>query len=189
MCLLSGLKTNRGDLPLLSITADRGVVLRVDVEKRDTSSADKKLYKRIVPGDIGYNTMRMWQGVSALSSLEGIISPAYTVCMPKADINGPFARHLFKYMPVVHQFFCHSQGLVDDTLNLKFSHFAEIKVYIPCVEEQYRIGEVLDAANCEILLLEQGRDAIKAQKQALMQKLLTGQVRVKVEDGDTADAL
>ena len=26
--------------------------------------------------DIGYNTMRMWQGVSALSELEGIVSPA-----------------------------------------------------------------------------------------------------------------
>lgn len=174
-------ETNRGDLPLLSITADRGVVSREDVEKRDTSSADKKMYKRIASGDIGYNTMRMWQGVSALSPMEGIISPAYTVCIPQVGILGPFAKHLLKFPPLVHQLFRHSQGLVDDTLNLKFPHFAKIEVNLPGVEEQRRIAEMLGTGDNEIELLSKRLDAIKLQKKALMQKLLTGQVRAKVE--------
>ena len=41
---------------------------------------------------------------------------------------------------------------------------------------------MLNAASREIDLLEQQCDAMKAQKQALMQKLLTGQVRVKGMD-------
>ena len=57
------------DLPLLSITSDRGVILRDEVERKDTSNTDKRKYKRILPGDIGYNTMRMWQGVSAVSNI------------------------------------------------------------------------------------------------------------------------
>ena len=102
-------ETGRGDLPLLSITADRGIVNRDDLEKKDTSNADKSKYLRIAPGDIGYNTMRMWQGVSALSDLEGIVSPAYTVCIPKAGkIDGRFAAYLFKYQPVVHDFWRYS---------------------------------------------------------------------------------
>ena len=72
-------ETNRTDLPLLSITGDRGVILQTESEKRDTSNDDKSKYKRIAKGDIGYNTMRMWQGRSALSGLEGIVSPAYTI--------------------------------------------------------------------------------------------------------------
>jgi type I restriction enzyme S subunit len=44
---------NRSDLPLLSITADRGIVPRHEVERKDSSSDDKRSYKRIAPGDIG----------------------------------------------------------------------------------------------------------------------------------------
>ncbi|MFO1422728.1 MAG: restriction endonuclease subunit S [Candidatus Competibacteraceae bacterium] len=175
-------ETNRTNLPLLSITADRGVVPRQEIERKDTSSENKSLYKRIAPGDIGYNTMRMWQGVSAMSSLEGIVSPAYTICIPRPAINAKFAAYLFKYPPVVHQFFRHSQGLVDDTLSLKFHHFAQIHVHVPSVEEQLRIVEVFQSADREIDLLRKKLDALKTQKKGLMQKLLTGQVRVKLPD-------
>lgn len=166
------------NLPLLSITADRGVIPRDEIDRRDSSSDDKGLYRRIVPGDIGYNTMRMWQGVSALSSLEGIVSPAYTVCTPTKDIHGPFAAYLFKYPPVVHLFRRYSQGLVDDTLNLKFHHFAQIRVALPPLDEQRRIAKVLSTADREIALLNRQLDLLKKQKRGLMAKLLTGEVRV-----------
>ena len=65
-------ETNRDDLPLLSITGDKGVIYQSDSDKRDISNDDKSKYKRIYPNDIGYNTMRMWQGRSALSELEGM---------------------------------------------------------------------------------------------------------------------
>ncbi len=105
-------------LQLLSITSNQGVIKRSVLNKKDTSAKDKSKYKRIVPGDIGYNTMRMWQGVSALSELEGIISPAYTICIPQSEVNGEFAKYLFKFKPMIHKFYRFSQGLVDDTRNL-----------------------------------------------------------------------
>ena len=82
-------KETNPDLPLLAITSERGVIPRDEVERKDTLNADKSKYKRIALGDIGYNTMRMWQGVSAVSTLEGIVSPAYTICTPK---NGHSSR-------------------------------------------------------------------------------------------------
>lgn len=171
----------RGDLPLLSITGDRGIVNRDDLVKKDTSNADKRKYLRIAPGDIGYNTMRMWQGVSALSDLEGIISPAYTVCIPKRDkIDGKFAAYLFKHQPVVHRFWSYSQGMVDDTLNLKFHNFAQVRVEIPPVEAQREIVTVLSGCDREIALLDDKLDCLREQKKGLMQKLLTGKIRVKV---------
>ena len=75
-------ESNCVDLPLLSVTRKSGVVLHGEANRKDSSAQDKSNYKRITPADIGYNTMRMWQGISALSNLEGIISPAYTVCTP-----------------------------------------------------------------------------------------------------------
>jgi type I restriction enzyme S subunit len=169
-------------LELLSITAKEGVVRRDSLDKRDTSSEDKSKYLRICPGDIGYNTMRMWQGVSGLSELEGIVSPAYTICTPTEEIDGKFASYLFKYLPVVHLFWRYSQGLVDDTLSLKFPHFAQIKVLIPPINEQRRIAAVFVTFDKEIRFLEKKLNALRRQKRGLMQKLLTGKIRVKTAD-------
>src|SRR4030042_1224779 len=52
----------RADLPLLSITADQGVIPRDQLERRDTSNDAKSAYLRVAPGDIGYTNMRMGQG-------------------------------------------------------------------------------------------------------------------------------
>jgi len=173
-------ETGRSDLPLLSITSKDGIVPRDSVERRDTSTEDKSKYLRICKGDIGYNTMRMWQGVSAVSSMEGIVSPAYTICIPSEHVNKHFIGHLFKYPQMIHLFSRYSQGLVDDTLSLKFDAFSKIEVIIPPVDEQKRIAEVLDACDQELALLNRKLELLKKQKQGLMQQLLTGKVRVKL---------
>lgn len=172
-------EVNCEHLPLLAITGSRGVILATEIVRKDSSSTDKSRYKRIAPGDIGYNTMRMWQGVSAVSGLEGIVSPAYTICIPKETVDVSFMGCFFKFSPVVNLFRRFSQGLVNDTLNLKFHHFAQIKVIIPCLDEQQAISKVLRIADDEIKKLENKLAALEKQKRGLMQKLLTGEVRVK----------
>jgi type I restriction enzyme S subunit len=173
-------ENNRNDLPLLSITREEGVVPRNGLERKDTSSEDKSKYLRICPGDIGYNTMRMWQGVSALSRHEGIVSPAYTVCIPGPEIDGRFASYLFKLPEVIHLFYRYSQGLTSDTWNLKFHHFAAIRVRIPEPEEQIAIASILSILDEGLALLKLQREALTQQKRGLMQKLLTGEWRLLV---------
>jgi type I restriction enzyme S subunit len=173
-------ETSRGDLLLLSIAREEGVVPRGDMARKDSSNEDKTKYLRICPGDIGYNTMRMWQGVSALSRYDGIVSPAYTVCIPGSEIDGKFASYLFKLPEVINLFYRHSQGLTSDTWNLKFHHFAEIRVRIPEVVEQVVIARVLALVDEELAILQKQRKVIIEQKRGLMQKLLTGQWRMKV---------
>lgn len=173
-------ETGYNNLPLLSITREEGVINREKVGRKDTSTKDKSKYLRLCPGDIGYNTMRMWQGVSALSSLKGIVSPAYTICTPKNGVDGQFMAFLFKLPQVIHLFYRYSQGLTSDTWNLKFRHFRKIKVTIPAIEEQKAIAKALHTCDEEINLLRKQLDAYKKQKRGLMQKLLTGQWRVKI---------
>ncbi len=171
----------RDDLPLLSITADDGVVYQEDTGRKNTSNEDKSKYRRICVNDIGYNTMRMWQGRSSLSNREGIVSPAYTIVTPNSKIEPLFAAYLFKFPELVHVFYRHSQGLVSDTWNLKFSHFKKISWIIPIVEEQQKIASVLSAADQEITILQRKLDCLKQEKKALMQALLTGKRRVVLE--------
>ena len=171
---------NNDNLPLLSITGEKGIIYQSDSEKRDISNGNKSKYKRICPNDIGYNTMRMWQGRSALSKFEGIVSPAYTVVSPKNNINVLFMSMLIKQPRVIYDFWTHSQGLVNDTLNCKFKDFKKVKVIIPIKEEQDSITEILTEANNEINLAKQKLESFRQQKKGLMQVLLTGKKRVKL---------
>lgn len=172
-------ETNRTDLPLLSITGDRGVILQTESEKRDTSNDDKSKYKRIAKGDIGYNTMRMWQGRSALSGLEGIVSPAYTIVVPNTDVDGYYMSVLFKQPRLIYDFWTHSQGLVGDTLNCKYRDFGQVHICCPPLAEQKAITEVLTAADREIELAKEKLERLRRQKRGLMQQLLTGKKRMK----------
>jgi type I restriction enzyme S subunit len=171
------------NLDLLSI-GSLGVYPQSQSDKRDISNTDKSKYKRICPGDIGYNTMRMWQGRSALSSMEGIVSPAYTIVTPKHQQHSEFYGYLFKLPSVVNKFFRNSQGLVEDTLNCKFKDLAIVKVEVPQYNEQVAIAQVIQQGTDEVKLYEQKLAALQQQKKGLMQKLLTGEVRVKLSEQD-----
>lgn len=174
-------ETKCENLELLAITGSQGVVPRSQLDLKDNSSEDKSKYLRICVGDIGYNTMRMWQGVSAYSNYEGIVSPAYTILKPKGIINAKYFAYLFKMPEVIFLFYRFSQGLVDDTRNLKYENFKKISVVFPAdVEEQKAIVAVLEKSDEELDLLRRSIEQEKRKKKALMQLLLTGIVRVNV---------
>lgn len=62
----------------------------------------------------------------------------------------------------------------NDVSNLKIPH--------PSIEEQRQIAEILQTCDEEIHQLEQQLEAYQHQKKGLMQKLLTGEIRVKTEE-------
>ena len=173
------IETNCQDLELLSVTGTNGVVPRSTIETKDNSSEDKSKYLKICKGDIGYNTMRMWQGVSALSEYEGIVSPAYTVLIPSPEISAKYFSYLFKMHAVIFLFYRFSQGIVDDTRSLKYHEFAKLHLNVPKdKKEQEAIAEILTVADQEIVILQKELEQEKQKKKALMQLLLTGIVRV-----------
>jgi type I restriction enzyme, S subunit len=169
------------NLPLLSITSEDGVVYQDATGRKDTSNADKSKYKRICPGDIGYNTMRMWQGRSSLSDKDGVVSPAYTILASREDADSLFFSYLFKLPEMIHVFYRHSQGLVSDTWNLKYNHFRKIVWRVPPKAEQSAIAKILLASDFEIDALKLRIDYLKQEKKALMQQLLTGKRRVQLD--------
>ena len=55
-----------------------------------------------------------------------------------------------------------------------------IEFRLPCLQEQYRIGEYLTQLDHLITLHQRKLEEMKKQKKALMQLLLTGIVRVRL---------
>ena len=72
-----------------------------------------------------------------------------------------------------------AQGITIVHLYAEF--LKSMKVFVPIdTNEQKAIADVLSTADDEINLLNQKLEALKEQKKGLMQQLLTGQIRVKV---------
>lgn len=158
-------------LPLLSLTDKDGIIPQEETNRKNNSSADKSKYLRVFPEDVAYNTMRMWEGRSAYVNIEGLVSPAYTVCKPTKDTNGLFFSYYFKNHQLIHQFHKYSQGLVKDTLNLKYGVFSKIEVLVPLPDEQKKIADCLSSIDDLIVTQLRKLETLKTHKKGLMQQL------------------
>lgn len=156
---------------LISVTINSGVVKASELDRKDNSSNDKSNYKKVEVGDIAYNSMRMWQGASGYSSYDGILSPAYTVIIPKEGIDSKFFAYDFKRYDMIQTFKRNSQGLTSDTWNLKFPTLKSVKVMVPCMEEQTKISNFFERLDTTIALHQRELDSLKEMKKTLLQKM------------------
>ena len=88
-------------------------------------------------------------------------------------------KFLFYYLHQNRDYF-YSQAVGSTVKSLRLPIFQKMKIKLPSLPEQQKIAEVLNLADKEINHLKNELEELKQQKKALMQKLLTGQVRVKV---------
>jgi len=140
-------RTERGrpGLPTISVTMNDGIMDREDMDRRIDSALTPEEHLLAKTGDLAYNMMRMWQGVSGLVPQDSLVSPAYVVVTPGPNIDAGFAAHFFKLPETIRLFRRYSQGLTDDRLRLYFDQFAEIPVTIPKkISDQKRIARLLD---------------------------------------------
>ena len=162
-------RSQRGasDMELLSVTMNDGVKPRSEIEGKDNSSEDKSNYKIVRKGDMVYNSMRMWQGANGISSCDGIVSPAYTVLMPKQEINNGYFAALFKSVTLINEFRKNSQGMTSDTWNLKYPQIETIKVQIPSVSEQDKVSELFSVLDERIATQAQLVESLKKYKRGV----------------------
>lgn len=163
---------NNVDGEMLSVTMNNGIIKAAENGRFDNSNSDKSKYKVVKVGDIAYNSMRMWQGASGCSQYEGIVSPAYTVVVPNANIHSLFFAYLFKTIPMINLFRLHSQGLTKDTWNLKYPAFSIIEVSYPeSKSEQQAIASYFTSLDRQISLQSQRLEKLKQIKSACLDKM------------------
>ena len=160
-------------MELLSVTMNDGVMPRSEIEGKDNSSEDKSNYKVVLTGDMVYNSMRMWQGANGISPCDGIVSPAYTVLMPKIPISNGYFAALFKSPNLINEFRKNSQGMTSDTWNLKYPQIETIKVSIPALSEQERIADMLGTLERRITKQAQLVDSLKKYKRGVVHEFLS----------------
>ncbi|PKO11856.1 MAG: hypothetical protein CVU39_27050 [Chloroflexi bacterium HGW-Chloroflexi-10] len=134
--------------------------------------------------DLIVNITFAWEGAIALVGPDGdgaLVShrfPTYVFDTSK------MLPEYFKHLMVTDRFFYElvliSPGGAGRNRVMNKGDFLKITVTIPGVEEQKKIASVLGGMDEQIALLKKYLEKLKEQKKGLMQKLLTGEIRVKV---------
>ena len=157
---------------MISVTIGAGIKKFSELGRHDNSNDDKSKYKKVVIGDIAYNSMRMWQGASGYSPYNGIVSPAYTVITPLAGVDSKFFAYMFKREDMIHTFQVRSQGITSDNWNLKFPALSEIEVTLPVdTNEQKAISAYLTALDNLITLHQRKLNLLQNVKKAMLDKM------------------
>lgn len=114
-----------------------------------------------------------------------LVSNAYAILVPHdpTELHLPFFNYVSQQPRLYHLAHRCSYGVAIEKLFFRLDWFLRESIRIPpTLAEQQKIAAVLTAADREIDLLEQQLAALREQKKGLMQKLLTGKVRVKMPD-------
>lgn len=99
-------------------------------------------------------------------------------------INVLFFWFLLNSKPFRTEVFNRSQGGTQIYVN--FGALKSINIHLPNIREQQKIASILTAADKEIDIFERKLVHLKQEKKALMQQLLTGKRRVKVDEEEAA---
>lgn len=166
---------------VLSVTNRRGFINQSEQFDRVVASEDSTNYKIVRKGQFAYNPSRV--NVGSLDLLkdfnEGILSPMYVVF----ETNSKKLDPIFLFYHLKSNWFnghipMFVQGSVRDSLS--FDGLCGMKFFIPSMQEQTEIAKIIEVSDKEIQLLQNKLDQLKEQKKGLMQILLTGKKRLKV---------
>lgn len=176
-------------LPVLSCTKYDGLVDSLKYFGKQVFASDTSNYKVVKRGQFAYATNHLEEGSIGYQTAyqAGLVSPIYTVFeTDKKRVNDGYLFKLLKTETFRHLFEVNTSASVDRRGSLRWSQFAQIKIPLPSLQEQTEINAVLEVSLKEITLLKDYLRLLAKQKRGLMQKLLTGQWRVKVADTEAA---
>jgi type I restriction enzyme S subunit len=167
---------------VLSCSKYAGLVNSLEYFGKQVYSDDISNYKVVQLGQFAYPANHIEEGsIGLLDHVpSGIVSPIYIVFRTDPyKVFAPYLYALFKTETYRHIFAMATNASVDRRGSLRWKEFSSIRVPLPSFDEQRRIVTVLDVADREIKILFRQLEEYKNQKRGLMQKLLTGQIRVK----------
>lgn len=132
---------NRASLPVLSASQIDGMVLRDEIGidiKYDEATLNN--YKVVKPGQFVIH-LRSFQGGFALSKLEGITSPAYTIIdfIDKANNLPDFWNSILTSRDFIKRLETVTYGIRDGK-SISFKDFSSLKFVFPEFKEQQAIG-------------------------------------------------
>jgi type I restriction enzyme S subunit len=172
---------------VLSITAGVGFVDQREKFSRVIAGRNIQNYVLLKRGEFSYNkgnSDRYPQGcIYRLEEFnEGAVPNVWiSFRLRSADQAALFYKHFFLFGGLNHPLHRLINAGVrnDGLLNLTASNFFSVRVPVPEPREQEKLGALFECLSVELSNLRAQRAALDQQKRGLMQRLLTGKLRVQ----------
>lgn len=177
------------DAPIMMISAGNGFIYQADRYKKDnTGNSLKKyieLHKEEFAYNHGYSKAKIYGSVFMLTeeqkarvpfvyhcfSIENGYKPFFAILLNRTQLN----RELVRYIS--------STARQDGLLNISFDDFMKVKLFVPAIDEQRKIAEVISSVDNVIASIESEVALWEEKKKGVMQKIFSQEVRFRNEDG------
>lgn len=178
-CELTGRNADNtlGRESVMGVTKARGIVPM----REATVADDIGRYKRLPPHAFAYNPMRINVGSIAMNDhgQDVLVSPDYVVftCI-QGKLDPDYLNNLRRTPWWMH--YINSGGSGSVRQRTYYDDLAAMQLPLPDIAEQTAISEILNTAQSDLSWTQKQMEFLSQQKRGLMQKLLTGDWRVKV---------
>lgn len=175
--------TGEGQCEILSVTKD-GIVLQSEYFNKEIASEDLTGYLIVDRDEFVMSGLNFWMGSVDFQTIvdRGLVSPAYKVYkVISKSIDMDFLKIFVRSTSMTNLLVSVSvQGASIVRRNLDKEMLENSVIKAPSLSKQKEIAGIIISAQKEIDLLKTLAKKYKQQKRGLMQKLLTGEWRVKV---------
>jgi len=137
--------------------------------------------------DLIVNITFAWEHALAIATKndeDKLVSHRFPTYVFKSEYDANFFKYYMFQPRFKYKLVNISPGGAGRNRVMSKKDFLKLKVTIPRKQEQQKIAQVLTTANKETELLKKELEALKEQKRGLMQRLLSGEVRVKIDEGE-----
>ncbi|MEH2121288.1 restriction endonuclease subunit S [Nostoc sp.] len=170
-------RTETGFETLLSMSKKYGLIPQSKLTDKPPSASTLVGYKLCKVGQIVMNKMQAWNGMFAIVSTLGIVSPDYTVFKQRQKLDNRYYIRLFTMPKMIDIFHQSSKGLGTGFFRLYTDEFNNIFIIYPPLSEQKTIARFLDHKLEQISHFISNKqrliELLKEQKTAIINRAVT----------------
>ncbi len=176
-------RSETGKEELLTVSHLTGVTPRTEKEVYMFEAESTEGYKICRKGDLVINTLWAWMGAMGVSSVDGIVSPAYNVYEPVELLDPAYINALVRLPVFAQEATRYSKGVWSSRLRLYPGGFFEIFLPVPPLPEQQQIAVLLKAKTQRLVNLQATTEntivLLKERRSALIAAAVTGQINIQ----------
>ncbi|GBA90917.1 hypothetical protein LJCM5344_09080 [Lactobacillus paragasseri] len=168
------------NLPVLTISAKQGWMTQSNRFSSVIAGAEKKKYTLLKKGNLSYNhgnsKIAPFGTVFMLKTYsEALVPKVYHSFKAKKDINPYFLEVYFQTRKMDPQLrkYISSSARMDGLLNITYSWFEQVRLFLPNIDEQNKLEKLFDILNKHIELQQRKLEQLKTIKQELIKRVFS----------------
>ena len=176
-------RSETGDETLLSLSKYKGVIPKDALDERAGGASTLVGYKKVFKDNLVINKMQAVNGLLAVSELEGITSPDYSVYSAKDNsVSIHYITFLLNQPEYLAEMKKRVTGVMEGFIRLYTDDLFDIKVLLPSYAEQLKIVQYINTVIKQVeeatSNLVQQIEKLKEYKTTLINDAVTGKIKV-----------